>query len=198
MPITNGASHVNGDNPPPSTMLAAQVVEVDGNLDKDKFDQLLDAVLDSNADVGNDPQVNGKLIGIVTQAGLKNSLDEVPTENPFNARSFSGRDAAHIGTCLDAIRMAVERAPQALFIMVPPPDAHGSKQETVYAWLIPKLLSLIRDEDATVVTRSALAALDACLLVDSRCSQTPACGMIRDYFAICLRGMLNWYIFCSF
>ena len=195
MAITNGRSHVNGFAPPPSSMLATHVIRGNGaqELNRSDFNQLLDEALgtddEGNPNIGADSTFNHKLICTVAQAGLEPALGEFD-DNPFRANSIGSKNAAQIYSCLDVIRLAIDRAPQALFITSQPPDNYTPDCElALYVWLIPKLLSLIAHEEEHGLWRSALAVVEACLSADGKCDLTADCPSIRLTLEACVKGM---------
>ncbi|KAI9851275.1 MAG: serine/threonine-protein kinase M1 [Thelocarpon superellum] len=148
-PLSDGPPSFGPD--PPQSTLAAQLVDNvplpngqarpqgDGN-----FEQLLSEILDAGQgtaaeDVSNDADVdvNGRLISVVTRAGLEVLFGD----DPFLAIDALLPQATK---SLAVIHLTIQRNPAVLLLSIN--DGHLGRNPSVpplYVWLLPKLLKLL-------------------------------------------------------
>src|SRR2546423_1539198 len=139
--------HMNGRLSPPSSILATHIAPVNGNalpdVDPRIFAQLIEECLGyddvGQPRVGTDVAVNHRLICVIVKAGIDPaSIDQ---DDPFKAQ---GRNGDQVTRCLEVIDIAIRRSPLVLYALSGTDDL-GPEDHMVplFAWLIPKLLSLI-------------------------------------------------------
>ncbi|KAI9709715.1 MAG: serine/threonine-protein kinase M1 [Bogoriella megaspora] len=139
----SGHGYENG--PPPST-LAAQIVrnhETGAQVQKEEqrstFGDLLQEILNSAASEETELEVNYKLVRVVTEAGLDCFLHD----DPFTRRGSlvdQGKDSVSV------IELTVRRQPQLLFSTRP--KQNGTQQDTLFAWILPRILALLGNSKA--------------------------------------------------
>jgi hypothetical protein len=182
------ARQVSGFEPPPSSILATHVVHGNGvpEFDRDNFDQLLAEALGSDEDgqpnLGADVAVNHKLICIVFQIGIERALEE----NPFRA---PGKADARLRTCLEVLKLAVERSPQVVWATSDTPihDA-TTKPCPLYSWLIPTLLPLTASTQAEEVRDAVLALFESLVDADGKCNLSTPSDTILGFLRATIQG----------
>lgn len=173
------ARQTNAFEPPPSSMLATHVVHGNGvpDFDRDSFNQLLAEALGSDEhgqpNLGADVAVNHKLIRIIFQVGIEQTLDD----NPFHSAVAAGKATSQLKTCLEVLQLAIERSPQVLFVKSQDSGTPG-QGPLLYCWLIPRLFPLLNHDG---LQDAILQLLNVMLRGDRRCSTTDACGQIWEY-----------------
>lgn len=135
--------YTNGDHLPPASTHAAQLVRDHATITKPShtdrsdstFGQLLQEILNNNTKPEKDPEVNYRLVQVVTEAGL----DILSKDDPFanwDTLIPQGLDSIAV------IRSTIVRQPELLFIG----PAEGSDTRQVphlLLWLLPKLFAVI-------------------------------------------------------
>ncbi len=183
------ARHLNGFEPPPSSILATHVVHGDGvpDFDRENFNQLLAEALGADEhgqpNLGADVEVNHKLIRIVFQIGIERALEE----DPFRAAPAAGKGDSQLRTCLEVFQVAILRSPQVLFVKS---DRQGigaaPKSCPLYSWLIPTLLPLVAST-GTEMRDAVLELFDSMVEADRRCASASSSdvvvGLIRNSVA---------------
>ena len=196
MAPTNGAPSMNGFHHPPSSILAARVVNGDDSSDfnQDSFTQLLEESLgiDENGqpNLGSDQSVNHKLICIILKAGIDSFLRDL-RENPFQSNGASSKIEAQISCCLDVVRTAIERSASVISTKsVPEDQTAGVTQVPLYGWLLPKLFRLLVPLVSETVRDSVLKAVKAVLLADEDTLNGSQGNAVFDFALGCVTGML--------
>ena len=185
------ARHINGFEPPPSSILATHVVNGNGvpDLDRDNFNQLLAEVLSTDeqghSNLGADVSVNHRLIGIIFQVGIEPALEE----DPFRATSSTGKADAQLQTCLEAIQLAVERSPQVLFVKSDPNGRAGPQQSPpLYQWLILRLLPFIVPSQKAEIQDGVLAVIETMLTAYMKCTPLSSCSGLLAFIRSAISG----------
>ena len=188
-------SYLNGSvrphEPPPSSILAARLAPANGksttlDLDRENFTQLLDESLGCDSDrqpnLGNEPVVNHKLIGIIVKAGLEHAVNQ--PQDPFAGDECSDVESEAL-RCLEVIQLAVSKCPEVVY-QLSTQDEPGHKDHGIplFVWLIPRLANiLVRWDSPTDQLQSALWATIACIIgSETRCRRaSPSCRSILRY-----------------
>jgi len=189
------ARHVNGFDPPPSSILATHVVHGIGvpDFDRSSFNQLLEEALgcdeDGQPNLGSDTSICHKLICIILQVGIEPAIRE-QTENPFRTERAAGKGDLQLVRCLDVVRVAIERAPPVLFVKS---DAANEKDAArsatpLYVWLVPKLLPLIAPGQDITIRNAVVSVLAGILKADQQCATVPSCRAILKFISTMVSG----------
>lgn len=208
MPPAAGASRqrnaINGTGgdpqaPPSSSVIAAHLAPTNGTnfpqFDPKDFDLLLNESLGSDEDgqpnLGPDVTLNHKLICVILKAGI-DTID-LRDDDPFRKND---EDLGQIQKCLEVIHLAVERTPEALFVLLKSDD-FGSRAENVplFLWIIPKLLSLLllAEDHSKPVADRIWSLLDKVVLSEEQCSNSfEHCLSISDYIQDVVEGIAYW------
>jgi hypothetical protein len=204
MAPVHSVRQVNGFEPPPSSILATHVVNGNGvpDLDRDNFNQLLTEVLGSNdqeqPNLGADITVNHKLICIIFQVGIEPVLED----NPFKASSSStttGKADAQLQNCLDALRLAIEKSPQVLFVKSNAGNGgHVDQSLPLYTWLVPRLLPLIAVFQNAHGRSAVLAVLETMLDANMKCSPLKSSEDLLQYIRASISGELSQHLECNY
>lgn len=194
--LLNGG--VRGSQLLSSALIAAHLAPTDGStyphFDRDDFALLLEESLGSDEDgqpnLGNDVNINHKLICVIIKAGL-NTID-LRSDDPFRE---CDEDLGQIRKCIEVIRLAVEKSPEALFVLSKSEDL-GSKAENVplFVWIIPKLLSLLVLDKygSQLIADCVWSLLDKILVSEKQCSNiSDLCISISTYFEDLLEGSVH-------
>ena len=194
--LSNGVVRVS--QPPPSSLIAAHLAPTNGStypqFDRRDFALLLEESLGSDEDgqpnLGNDVNINHKLICVIIKAGL-NTID-LRSDDPFREEN---EDRDQIQRCIEVIHLAVDKTPEALFVLSKSEDL-GSNAENVplFIWVIPKLLSLLMLDkvDSQLIAYYVWPLLDKILFSEKQCSHnSDLCISISTYFEDILEGSLH-------
>ncbi|KAJ9633386.1 serine/threonine-protein kinase M1 [Knufia peltigerae] len=182
------ARQTNAFEPPPSSMLATHVVHGNGvpDFDLDSFNQLLAEALGSDEhgqpNLGADVAVNHKLIRIIFQVGIEQTLDE----NPFQSAVAAGKATSQLKTCLEVLQLAIERSPHVLFVKSQDSGIPG-QEALLYTWLIPRLFPLINHDE---LQDPVLQLFNVMLEGDRKCTTTDAWRQIWEYMRSVAAGLL--------
>lgn len=185
------ARPTSGFEPPASSILATHVVHGNGvpDFDRDNFNQLLAEALGSDdqgrPNLGADVAVNHKLICIVFQVGIECALEE----NPFRSAATAGKAEDQLSTCLEVLRVAIERSPQVVFVKSDPLGKDTSENPTsLYCWLVPRLLPLIASSQTEGVREGVLQVFNAMVEADRKCSTSYSCDSVLEFMRACISG----------
>jgi len=202
MTLVNGhglRSHVPGNGnmnaPLPPSILAAHIAPVNGNalpdVDPRIFAQLIEECLGYDEDGqprwGTDVAVNHRLICVIVKAGIDPaSIDE---DDPFKAQD---RNGDQVMRCLEVIDIAIRRSPLALYALSGTDDL-GPEDHMVplFAWLVPKLLSVIcqGQDEHDPISSKAWSVLSSLVASARTCSISHGdCETVTDYIANCASG----------
>lgn len=197
----NGHGSGNAHQPPPSSMLATHFAPANGNsngkalpdFDKYSFDLLLEESLGHNDDgepnLGSDIDTNHLLIYVLFQAGIDRASGRM--DNPFNAHQ-TGRDDLQVISCLDVIKLAVERSPDVLFVLAPPAGRQSGQDVPLFVWLIPRLLALLTNGEAVEINEKVREVLETLLAAESLCSKAGLeCSTVSEFFQACTDAILE-------
>ena len=175
------AQHLNGFEPPSSSILVTHVVHGNGvpDFDRDNFDQLLAEALGfdehGQPNLGADVEVNHKLIHIVFQVGIERALEE----DPFRAAPAAGRGNSQLRTCLEVLQLAILRSPQVLFVKTDRQGiGAGIKACPLYSWLVPTLLPLVASTDAEEVREAVLELFGSMVLANRKCASVSSADIV--------------------
>ncbi|ETI22234.1 hypothetical protein G647_06307 [Cladophialophora carrionii CBS 160.54] len=178
------ARQINAFEPPPSSILVTHVVHGNGvhDFDQDSFNQLLAEASGSDdqgqSNLGGDVAVNHKLICIVFQIGIEPSLEE----NPFRAATAGGKGNSQLRTCLEVVRVAIERSQQVIFVKS---DRQGigasTKACSLYSWLIPTLLPLVASDQTEDIRDAVLELFDSIVDADRKCSPSSSSDVVLSF-----------------
>jgi hypothetical protein len=152
------------------------------DFDQDSFNQLLAEASGSDdqgqPNLGRDVVVNHKLICIVFQIGIESTLEE----NPFRAATAARKGKSQLRTCLEVLRIAIERSQQVVFVKS---DRQGigaaAKACSLYSWLIPTLLPLVASEQTDEISDAVLALYDAILDADKNCTPHSSSDVVLSF-----------------
>jgi serine/threonine-protein kinase ATR len=152
------------------------------DFDQDSFNQLLAEASGSDdqgqPNLGRDVVVNHKLICIVFQIGIESTLEE----NPFRAATAARKGKSQLRTCLEVLRVAIERSQQVVFVKS---DRQGigaaAKACSLYSWLIPTLLPLVASEQTDEISDAVLALYDAILDADKNCTPHSSSDVVLSF-----------------
>jgi serine/threonine-protein kinase ATR len=196
MPPSNGVQSVNGFRPPPSSILAARVVNGDDSSDFNQasFNQLLEESLGTDEDgqpnLGSDISINHKLICIVVKAGIDPFIQDTK-DNPFQSTAAAAKVNSQFSCCLDVIRTAIQRSPDVSFVKsVPEELIYGGKQRPLYAWLIPKLVPVLSPTSAEVIRDGILKVLDVILTIEGDDLKGSQGNAVFEFALGCVSGDL--------
>lgn len=185
------ARQSNGFEPPPSSILATHVVHAHGvpDLDRDNFQQLLTEVLSTDEqgqpNLGTDITVNHKLICIICQVGIEPSL----AEDPFKPAKVSGRANSQMKSCLEVLRLAIEKSPHVLFVKSDPQGRDQSDQSPpLYFWLLSRLLPLLASASSVGVRDDILSLIKTMVGSDRTSSPNENSEIILDFIRACISG----------
>ncbi|KIV90128.1 hypothetical protein PV10_07469 [Exophiala mesophila] len=188
------ARQSNGFEPPPSSMLATHVVHAHGvpDLDRDNFQQLLTEVLSTDEqgqpNLGTDIAVNHKLICIIFQVGIEPSL----AEDPFKPSKGSGRADSQMKSCLEVIKLAIEKSPQVLFVKSDPQGRDKSDDSLpLYFWLISHLLPLLASASSVGVRDDILGLIKSMVTSDRSSSPAQTSEVVLDFVRACISAILE-------
>lgn len=190
----NGTQYPNGFNLPPSSILAARVVNGDATSDFDQasFNQLLEESLgaDENGqpNLGSDVQVNHKLICIILKAGVDPTIRDTK-DNPFQSNGPSSKDSAQFPCCLDVIRTAIERSPEVIYVKSVPEDQISSNTSLpLFVWLIPKLLPVLAENAVTGSREAIIKVITETLVADGHVLKGSQGKFVFDFIMGCVSG----------
>lgn len=185
--------------PPPSSIIAAHLSPAIGSalpyFDREDFALLLKESLGADEDgqpnLGIDVTLNHKLICVIIMAGL-DTLD-LRSDDPFR------KDNEHhdqIQGCIQVIDLAVDRTPEALFVLSKSEDL-GPRAENVplFIWIIPKLLSLlVLDKDESrMIADDVWPLLGKILASEKHCSNgADLCTSVSKYLEELVEGTAHW------
>jgi hypothetical protein len=199
--LTSGHVNDNPRPPPPSSMLATHFASVNGNgnakalpnFDKESFDLLLEESLGHTEAgepiLGIDIDTNHKLISVLFQAGIDRVSGQ--KDNPFNARQ-TGRDDLLVNSCLDVLKLALERSPGVLFVLTTSAGHQSGQGIPLYVWLIPKLLSLLTAGNGSEINVKIREVLEALVTAENLCSKAgPECCTISEFLQACAEAILE-------
>lgn len=181
--------------PPPSSMLATHVIGGHGapKLSRDDFSELLRESLDSKnggeSSIGNNIDVNLKLLSVVVGAGIEPLLNS-RAEGPFRKPVDQGRNISELKSCLDVICLTVQRSPETALADIAPNIEKPEDSIPVYSWILSILLSIITLYSNTDILKSCANLQEACLQADKTCA-CGACGTIMNLTRECLSGTLG-------
>jgi serine/threonine-protein kinase ATR len=178
------------------SILAAQIAPVNGNalqnVDPRIFAQLIEECLSHDEDgqprVGTDVAVNHRLICVIVKAGIDPaSIDQ---DDPFKAQ---GRNSDQVTRCLEVIDIAIRRSPLVLYALSGTDDL-GPEDHMVplFAWLIPKLFSVIcqgQGEHDAVSSKAWLVLSNLVASARTCAVSHGGCETVADYIANCASGM---------
>lgn len=193
-----GSVPPNGNEPPPSTILAQQLVNGQSNsseLDQTSFDQLLEESLgnDENGqpNIGASESVNARLIQIITTAGIDSFIQDRKI-NPFQSNGVATKSDSRFSCCIEVIQTAVERAPGAIFIAADDRD-NAENRVPLFATLLPKLTSLLVPSTSTTSTDAISKLLGALLAERNNSENHGANVVVFDFLLGCASGMLDYF-----
>ena len=195
MAPANGVQPLNGFHPPPSSILATRVGSGDDafEFNQDSFNQLLEESLgtDDNGqpNLGSDVSINHTLICIITKAGIDPYMRDL-RDNPFQSNATPNKTVAQILSCLDVLRIAIERSPQVIFIQSVPEDQTTSQSSIpLYSWLLPKLLSLLIPAVSEGVRDGVLKVISGVLKADGDSLKGSHDSVAFDFSLGCVTGI---------
>ena len=188
--IINGNKHSN--ETPPST-IAAQIVN---NLstakgqhkaeDRENFEQLLcellsagDEAFTDGAAIETDPNINYKLICVVTRAGLGNLLHDDPFADHDHCLSQAMR-------CLTVLQLTIQKSRTTLFDHPSTFVDDDTIKVPLYVWFLPKLLAVLGHPQAEPLQDKVTEVLIAVVLA--------AAGSSKPWFNI--RRLLMYFKSC--
>jgi hypothetical protein len=192
---------MNARSPP--SILAAHIAPANGNalpdVDPKIFAQLIEECLayddGGQPRVGTDVAVNHRLICVIVKVGIDPvSIDQ---DDPFEAQS---RNGDQVTRCLEVIDIAIQRSPLVLYALSGTDDL-GPEDHMVplFAWLIPKLLSVIGQGQGEhdPISSKAWSVLSNLVASARTCSINHGdCETVADYIANCASGM-NLVSYCE-
>ena len=195
MAYINGTRHVNGFEPPPSSILATRLAN--GNdasvFDQRSFNHLLQESLgnDENGqpNLGSDIIVNNKLISIIVKAGVEPFVDD-SRNNPFSSNVVSAKDEAQFLSCLDVIRIAIEKGPEVINVRSTPGDSERSENELpLYVWLLPKFLPRLAPKSSYAVKEAVLSVFRTVLDADRSATSEEKGKNISGFILGCVSAL---------
>jgi hypothetical protein len=192
-------SHVPGNGnmnaPSPPSILAAHITPINGNalpdFDPAIFAQLIEECL--SYDEGGQPRwgtdvaVNHRLICVIVKAGIDPA--SIDPDDPFKAQ---GRNGDQVTRCLEVIDIAIRWSPLVLYALSGTDDL-GPEVHMVplFAWLVPKLLSVIcqGQDEHDPASLKAWSVLSNLVASARTCSISYRdCETVADYIANCASG----------
>lgn len=192
MARTNGYSRANGFDLPPSSMLATHVRPGAAvpHLNQQSFAQLLEESLgqdeDGRPNLGDDAELNQKLIMVVLQVGVDPTL-ETEKDNPFRSKRSTGRGISQLMQCVAVLHLAITRTRHVLHRIVLD-DGMSTDQVPLYSYLYPKLLSVVAQFQDLEVTKAVFDVV-AAGLQDENCDETRTTSVLRDFLHACFASM---------
>jgi hypothetical protein len=187
----------------PPSILAAHIAPVNGNalpdVDPRIFAQLIEECLGYDEDgqprVGTDVAVNHRLICVIVKAGIDPAF--VDRDDPFKAQ---GRNGDQVTKCLEVIDIAIRMSPLVLYALSGADDL-GPEDHMVplFAWLIPKLLSVVcqGQDEHDPISSKAWSVLSNLMASARTCSISRGhCETVADYIANCASGT-NLVSYCG-
>lgn len=189
--ITNGGRY----HPPPSSMIATHVINGQGqpNITRDQFADLLQESLavddGGQSALGEDVVVNLKLVGVVVSLGIEPLIDG-PRDDPFRPQLDQGKNLSELQRCLDVIELAFRQSPEIVFRDLEPISSGQSNSSSVYAWILPILLSVVLQCSTAKIHIKCADLIGLCLNGDARCS-IGECNSVAEYYKEIVSGKLN-------
>lgn len=186
-PILNGKDRIlghdgqNGDQIPPPSTLAAQIVEHQKRPNGHAvFLQLLEEIRASPSALEDDVDSNHKLISVILEAGLH----AVGADDLVFTRSDEA--VAHAVACLDVIEIAFKRNPDVLFhVALDAPD----QNLPLCIQLLSKLFLLWKYDNFTLL-RERIESLLLCFLVTLQITRRTqgAAALFFELLETCTNG----------
>lgn len=192
MAPVNGAVRSVNAGPPPSSMLAAHVVNGNGppQLSRDSFAQLLEESLGTDdygePNLSRDENVNSKLVVVIVQLGIEPHLRS-SNSDPFRSKPDLGKNGAELKCCLDVLQLAIDRSPSVLYKPLEGMQDDTNANAQLFTWLLPKLLSLLSKLDQVDLRRSVSNIISATIKVDAICL-SGSCESILGFLSVCNTG----------
>jgi serine/threonine-protein kinase ATR len=201
-PVTSASRQANlfngtigGSQPLPSTRIATHLAPTNGSIyphfDREDFMLLLEESLGSDEDgqpnLGHDLVVNHKLICVIIKAGL-DAID-IRSDDPFR-KDNEYHD--QIQRCLEVVHLAVDKTPDALFVISRSEDLGPKAENTpLFVWVVPKFLSLLLLDkfDSKLIANYVWPVLGKMLDSEKQCSKSSdLCTSITIYIEEMVEG----------
>lgn len=191
MAEVNGVSHSRDFEPPASSMIATRVFNGHGrpDLSPHQFAELLQESLATNEkgepNISDDADTNFKLLTVVVSIGIEPYIEE--SDDPFQKQIDQGRNLSELKSCLDVVRLVIDRSPIVIHEPVHTATENVEEKPPVYAWLLSILLSVIAQDSSPEISSSCKAVLESCLKADEQCP-CGSCGTVTELARETLSG----------